>query len=168
MWRGGYLAPPDAVEVILGLHIGGAPSRRVVKLMTRTGVSCVVDLRVDQPDGSPWPDSVHSYSYPLAEYGAPPVGMLNAISKHVSELIEGGEIVYLHCRAGVQRAPMVACAVLMQMGWPLADSYRLVASRRLAAALTKDQLDTLKSLELDLMKHRDDAEGRAAIMTSKA
>jgi protein-tyrosine phosphatase len=168
MWRGGYFASPDAVEIIPGLHMGAAPSRRVARLMTRGGVSCAVDLRVDRAEGSPWPEAVRTFSYPLAEYGAPPVETLYAISKHVSALIQGGEIVYVHCRAGVQRAPMVACAVLMQMGWPLADSYRLVAARRLVAALTEGQLDTLKSLELDLMKHRVDAEGPAAIMTSKA
>jgi protein-tyrosine phosphatase len=148
--------------------MGAAPSRRVARLMTRAGVSCAVDLRADRDGGSPWPEAVRSFSYPLAEYGAPPVGTLNDISKHVSELIHGGEIVYVHCRAGVQRAPMVACAVLMQMGWPLADSYRLVASRRSIAALTEEQLETLKSLELDLAKQRAGAEGRAASLASKA
>jgi protein-tyrosine phosphatase len=154
MWPGGYFAAPDAVEVIPGLHMGAAPSRRVARTMTRAGVSCAVDLRVDRDGTSPWPKPVRTFSYPLAEYGAPSVETLARISKDVAELIENGEIVYVHCRAGVQRAPMVACAVLMQMGWPLASAYRFVASRRSVAALTEEQLQTLKSLDLDLTKHR--------------
>jgi protein-tyrosine phosphatase len=46
---------------------------------------------------------------------------LNQVSSDVASLVAQGEVVYIHCRVGVQRAPLVACAGLMQMGWSLPD-----------------------------------------------
>ncbi len=37
---------------------------------------------------------------------------------------------YIHCAAGVHRAPMMTLAVLRAMGWNLADAVRLVEARR--------------------------------------
>jgi protein-tyrosine phosphatase len=146
----GFFAPPDAVEVIPGLHMGAAPSRRAARTIARRGVSYAVDLREDGVDDSPWPPNVQKFSCPLAEYEAPNVHALFGISKQIAALIEAGEIVYVHCRAGVQRAPMVACAVLMQMHWKLADAYRLVSSRRAVASLSEDQLSVLRQMETAL------------------
>ena len=140
----GLFAPPDAVEVIPGLHLGAAPSRRAARALTWSGVSYAIDLRTGGVRGSPWPESVQTFSCPLAEYEAPAPATLRAISRQIAALIAYGEIVYVHCRAGVQRAPTVACAVLMQMGWRLPDAFRLVGSRRSVAALSETQLKALK------------------------
>jgi hypothetical protein len=154
MRRGGYFAPPDAVEVVPGLRVGAAPSGRAAKTLSRAGVTYAIDLRLDGKGPSPWPESVQILSYPLPEYGAPSVITLDRISREVAALIQAGEIAFVHCRAGVQRAPMVACAILMQMGWQLADSYRVVSSRRSTAELTEAQLETLKALEMSLKQKR--------------
>jgi hypothetical protein len=44
---------------------------------------------------------------------------LEAISRPVAALMGAGEIVYVQYGAGVQRSPLVASAVLIQMGWRL-------------------------------------------------
>jgi protein-tyrosine phosphatase len=93
-----------------------------------------------------WPDDVLTHSYPLVEYEAPDVAKLCEVSSHVASLIAQGEVVYVHCRAGVQRAPLVACAVLIQMGWSLPDAYRSVSSRRGVTAMSEDQLTVLRAL----------------------
>jgi hypothetical protein len=72
------------------------------------------------------------------------------ITKQIASLIESGETVYVHCRAGVQRAPMVACAVLVQMGWSLADAFRLVSSRRGITAMNEVQLAVLRNLDAEV------------------
>jgi protein tyrosine phosphatase (PTP) superfamily phosphohydrolase (DUF442 family) len=38
--------------------------------------------------------------------------------------------VFIHCAAGVHRAPMMALAVLGSMGWPLGDAMALIETRR--------------------------------------
>ncbi len=146
VWSG-LFAAPDAVEVIPGLHMGAAPSRRAVRAIARCGVSYAVDLRAKPVGASTWPPTVQTFSCPFEEYEAPDLAALSAISKQIAALIESGEIVYVHCRAGVQRAPLVACAVLVNMGWTLGDAVRLVSTRRAVAAMTESQLAVLREME---------------------
>jgi protein-tyrosine phosphatase len=47
-----------------------------------------------------------------------------------SALAESGTKVYIHCAAGVHRAPMMALAVLGSMGWTLGDAMELIGGRR--------------------------------------
>jgi protein-tyrosine phosphatase len=41
--------------------------------------------------------------------------------------------VFIHCAAGVHRAPMMALAVLGSMGWKVEDAMELIEGRRPAA-----------------------------------
>ena len=136
----------DAVEVIPGLQMGAAPSRRAARRLAHAGVTHAIDLRgrEDAVAVAIWPEDVFTHSYPLEEYEAPDIAELQQVSGDVASLIAQGEVIYLHCRAGIQRAPTVACAVLMQMGWSLADAYRVVSSRRAVAAMSEEQLAVLR------------------------
>ena len=65
--------------------------------------------------------------------------------------------VFIHCAAGVHRAPMMALAVLGSMGWSVADAMALIEGRRPAA----DFADVyVRSVE-DFLESRDfSTEGR--------
>lgn len=143
----GTFAPPDADEIVPGLHIGSAPRRRAARAIARAGVSHAVDLRETGQYETPWPVSVRTLGYPLAEYQAPTMQALDEVSARIATLVQGGEVVYVHCREGVQRAPMVACAVLVQMGWGLAEAFRLVATRRTISSMSEAQLAVLMQLD---------------------
>ena len=145
-WWGRNFGGVDAVEVIPGLRMGAAPSRRAARRLAHAGVTHAIDLRrsEDAVAVTIWPEDVFIHSYPLEEYEAPGIADLRQVSSDVAGLISHGEVVYVHCRAGIQRAPTVACAVLMQMGWSLADAYRAVSSRRAVAAMTEEQLAVLR------------------------
>jgi protein-tyrosine phosphatase len=146
MGRGGYFAAPDAVEIMPGLQIGAEVGRRASRKLAKAGVTRVVDLRSNSAGGSVWPASVTTIRFPLTEYEAPGLESLDRLSKEVVRLIQQGEVVYLHCREGVQRAPMVACAVLVQMGWSLTDAFQLVRRRRTITALNDPQIAVLRQL----------------------
>jgi Dual specificity phosphatase, catalytic domain len=146
MWRGAHFASPDAVEVLPGLYIGAEPGRRAGRLLAKAGVTHAVDLRSSPPAASPWPEGVTVLRFPLLEYEAPGVEALDLVSKQVVGLTLQGAVVYIHCRAGVQRAPMVACAVLVQMGWPLSDAFQLIRQRRAVTALSDPQVAVLREL----------------------
>lgn len=144
----GHFSAPDAVEVIPGLHMGAAPGTRAARMLARTGITHAIDLRADAAGGmSSWPVGVKLLHCPFSEYEAPTLGQLQAVSGQAARLIEQGDTVYVHCRAGVQRAPMVACAVLLEMGWTLAQAYALVSSRRSVASLSDGQIAVLQQLE---------------------
>ena len=87
--------------------------------LARIGVTHAFDLR-SREDASPtsvWPEGVLIQRYPMEEYAAPDIAVLRRVSSDVASLMALGDVVYVHCREGIQRAPMVACAVLMQLGW---------------------------------------------------
>jgi protein-tyrosine phosphatase len=48
-------------------------------------------------------------------------------------LEDDGTKLFIHCAAGVHRAPMMALAVLGSMGWTLEDAMELIGGRRPAA-----------------------------------
>jgi rhodanese-related sulfurtransferase len=145
-WWGRNFGGVDAVEIIPGLRMGAAPSRHAARGLARSGVTHAIDLRArdDVVAVTIWPEDVFTHSYPLDEYEAPDIAELRQVSSGIASLIAQGEVVYVHCRAGVQRAPTIACAVLIQMGWSLADAYRVVSSRRAVTAMSEEQLAVLR------------------------
>ncbi len=139
---------PNFAEILPGMYIGAAPDRRTASMLAKAGVSHVIDLRVDAA-GRPslWPSNVTVWPCALIEYEAPTVDSLRDIARQVAELVSSGATVFIHCREGIQRAPMVACAALVQTGWSVAEAYRLVNSRRPATAMSEAQLRVLRTLE---------------------
>lgn len=138
---------PDAVRVIPGLWVGSAPSVRQAKRLADGGIAAVVDLRGE--DGFPisWPDGVQVIQIPLRDHGTPTPAEVSSAASRISRLLRDGQEVLVHCRAGLERSPMIVCAVLMLQGWPLADAYRRVAEVRMGAAPTEGQLSVLRALE---------------------
>ena len=48
----------------------------------------------------------------------------------IEALDQPGTKLYIHCAAGVHRAPMMALALLGALGWKLKDAIRLIETRR--------------------------------------
>jgi len=48
----------------------------------------------------------------------------------IEALDQPGTKLFIHCAAGVHRAPMMALALLGALGWKLTDAIRLIESRR--------------------------------------
>lgn len=109
----------------------------------RSGVTHVLDLTESGPAVA-WPGGVVAEHHRLVEYQAPEVETLEAVSAHAAALVSAGNTVLVHCREGIQRAPLVACATLIQQGWPLADAVKRVRKRRVIADLTEAQLNVLR------------------------
>jgi protein-tyrosine phosphatase len=54
------------------------------------------------------------------------------------EALNGGDAkLFIHCAAGVHRAPMMALALLGTMGWNVGDAMTLIEARRPVADLTE-------------------------------
>lgn len=146
--RGGLFGKVDAAEIVPGLYIGAAPDGRSTSALVRAGVSHVLDVRADAAQGrASWPAHVSLASCGLVEYEAPGAETLAAIADKIVGLMASGTTVFVHCREGIQRAPMVACAALMATGWSLADAFRIVSTRRPVTAMSAAQLQVLRELE---------------------
>jgi protein-tyrosine phosphatase len=63
-----------------------------------------------------------------------PVVLLRRGVRFAREALDGGEKkLFIHCAAGVHRAPMMALALLGTMGWSVDDAMDLIRARRPAA-----------------------------------
>ena len=51
---------------------------------------------------------------------------------------------FIHCAAGIHRAPMMALAVLGSMGWSLEDAVELIEARRTVADLAKVYVESVE------------------------
>jgi protein-tyrosine phosphatase len=137
----------DAVRVVPGLWLGAAPGRRQAMLLARDGIDAVVDLRSEGSEtGDLWPPGVDVVRVGLQDHGSPTVEELRAAAQTTSELMRRGREVFVHCHAGVERSPTVACATLLLLGWPLNDAFRRVTEARSRSRPTEGQLTALRGL----------------------
>lgn len=137
----------DADEVVPGLWVGGVPDRAAVRRLLRSGIDGVVDVRAEaDPEAHPWPAGVEVRHVPLVDHGTPTVAALRAAAQAVVDLVRDGRKVLVHCHAGQQRAPTVATAALVLMGWTLGDAYAAVSRARPQALPTDGQLIALRGL----------------------
>ena len=146
----------DAVEVVPGLWIGSAPSQRQAQHLHSLGIDAVVDLRAERdPLGTTrWPDGVMVRYAELEDHGAPSADELRAAAAIVSDLMADGRTVLVHCHAGIERSPTVACAALVLHGWQMEDAYRRVVDARPRALPTDGQLGALSALAANLSQPR--------------
>ena len=71
--------------------------------------------------------------YPIANFHAPSARSVMPVVRMITERLERGEGVVMHCAAGQGRAGTMATCVLMALGESTADAVRTVASNRVFA-----------------------------------
>jgi protein-tyrosine phosphatase len=118
----------DRVAVGGGIWV----SEKMAELV-RAGVTHVIDMQIefdDTPLGrefgvevlwNPTDDDFKPKPYELLERGVR--FALDALEDDTAK-------VFIHCAAGVHRAPMMTLAVLRAMGWELDDAMELIQGRR--------------------------------------
>ncbi len=139
--------PADASEVMPGLLVGSAPGAAQCAELSRRGVTLVVDLRAEVANEGHWPPGVTVRRMPVVDHRAPDIAELNGLAREVVEAIRRGEVVLLHCHAGMGRAATAACAVLMELGYGLTDAYTAVRSARPVIAPTDSQIALLRRID---------------------
>jgi len=115
LWPGRLLAGEHP-----GYH-GEATLAARVQALRRAGISRFVDLtaRGDPvpPYGALLPAAdAQRHSHPVTDFGVPDRAGMQAILATIDAAIEGGQGVYLHCRAGIGRTGTVAAIWLIEQG----------------------------------------------------
>jgi protein-tyrosine phosphatase len=114
--------------------------------LVRDGINCVVDLRAERERRGRWPQQVVDRHVPLQDHGSPSVEELRGAAGAVVDMLKQGYEVLVHCHAGLERAPTVACASLLLMGWPLTAAYQKVLQAHPGAAPTDGQMAALRAM----------------------
>lgn len=103
-------------EVTPQLFVGPQFKQRGWKRLQRWGITAVVNLRRERDDLSLGVEIPHYLYLPTTDDDAPALEDLARGVAFIEEQIRGGGKVYIHCGAGVGRAPTMAAAYLIAGG----------------------------------------------------
>jgi hypothetical protein len=98
------------------LHVGGQYRRRGWPRLAARGLTAVVDVRVEFDDNDAGIAPPRYLYLPTVDDHPPTLEQLRAGAAFIAEEVGRGGGVYVHCGAGVGRAPTVAAAYLVSAG----------------------------------------------------
>ena len=97
------------------------------------GVTHIIDMQIefdDRPLAEPYPVEVLFNPTDDDFLPKPPELFQAGVDFALEALDEPQNRIYIHCAAGVHRAPMMTLAILRVLGWSLKDAKALIQDRR--------------------------------------
>ena len=101
--------------------------------VARAGVTHIIDMQIEFDDTAlATPFGIAVFWNPVDDDFQPkkPEVFQRGVEFAIEALDQPGTKLYIHCAAGVHRAPMMALALLGALGWKLKDAIRLIEMRR--------------------------------------
>ena len=98
------------------LHVGGQYRRRGWPRLAARGVTAVVNLRIEFDDNDAGIAPPRYLYLPTVDDQAPTLEQLREGAAFIAEEVARGGGVYVHCGAGIGRAPVTAAAYLVSTG----------------------------------------------------
>lgn len=124
------------------IAISGKPSVKDWPRIARAGIASVVDLQGEAPkDLSRY--RLRYYAAPIPDRGSPGLSQLDGIVTFVRRELDHGNKVLVHCDKGIGRSALIACAVLVDLGFPPTQAYEIVKRGQPSALFATGQVDTL-------------------------
>ena len=112
---------------------GGIWAAENMAEVARAGVTHILDMQVEFDDTAlAQPHGITVLWNPMDDDFQPksPDTFQRGVEFAEQALDEGGTKLFVHCAAGVHRAPMMALAILCSQGWELEHAMQLIAARR--------------------------------------
>ena len=112
---------------------GGIWNEKNMATVAAAGVTHVIDMQIefdDTPLAEPYGIAVLWNAVDDDFQPKAPEIFARGVEFALSALDEPGTKVYIHCAAGVHRAPMMVLAVLCTMDWDIQQAMRLIQARR--------------------------------------
>jgi protein-tyrosine phosphatase len=112
---------------------GGIWTAENMTKVAREGVTHIIDMQIEFDDTPLGEDCGVAVLWNPTDddfMPKPPELLQRGVEFAKAALDEAESKVFIHCAAGVHRAPMMTLAVLTSMGWELEDAMELIESRR--------------------------------------
>ena len=141
--------PRDLVWITPSLAQSGRFETRQAAHLAGEGIGSVLDLREEEGHdrATLTRPGLHYLRLPVTDGEAPSLEQLSRAADWVLAETAQDRRVLVHCRLGVSRSACLVCAVLLRMGYPLAEAYELVKRSRPSAAFGERQLKVLQAYQ---------------------
>lgn len=130
-------------EILPNLFVGPQFKQRGWKSLEKWGIDSVVNMRREFDDRSLGIEIPNYHHIPLVDDTAPSVEELESGVKFITENIDRGGKVYIHCGAGVGRAPTMASAYLISKGMTPKEAEETIRAKRSFIRMVRLQRDVL-------------------------
>jgi protein-tyrosine phosphatase len=114
----------------------------------RAGVTHIIDMQIEFDD-TPLavPHGIRVLWNPIDDDFQPksPDVFQRGVDFALEALDEEGTKLFVHCAAGVHRAPMMTLAILCSLGWKVADALQLIEARRPVVDFADVYVNSVKS-----------------------
>ena len=115
---------------------GGIWNAENMAAVARAGVTHIIDMQIEFDDTElAEPYGIEVLWNPIEDDFQPkPAAVFQRGVEFANEALEQpGTRLFIHCAAGVHRAPMMTLALLGTQGWTVNDAMRVIESRRMEA-----------------------------------
>ena len=112
---------------------GGIWSAENMAAVARAGVTHIIDMQIEFDDTMlAKPHGIKVLWNPIDDdfQAKPPEVFQRGVEFALAALDEEGTKLFVHCAAGVHRAPMMTLAILCSLSWKLPDAIDLIEIRR--------------------------------------
>ena len=125
------------------LFVGPQYRKNGLRHLENNGITAVVNMRTEKDDAA-CGLATPKYCYlPTIDDQAPTLEHLQQGINFIREVINSGEKVYIHCGAGVGRAPTMAAAYLISTGLQLDEALTLIRKVRPFIYIMPPQMEML-------------------------
>ncbi len=138
---------------------GGIWTEEKMIEVVRAGVTHIIDMQIefdDTPLAEPYGVQVLWNAVDDDFRFKPPDVFQRGVDFARAALEEDGTKIFIHCAAGVHRAPMMALAVLRAEGWSLEDASKLIVGRRPFADLADIYVRSVEAFIAELPPYRNE------------
>jgi protein-tyrosine phosphatase len=126
---------------------GGIWNDQNMAELVRMGVTHIINMQIefdDRPLAAPYPVTV-LHNPTDDDFQPKPPQLFATGVEFAREALEDPEgKVYIHCAAGVHRAPMMTLALLRALGWSLEDAQSLILTRRYVVDFADVYVDSVE------------------------
>ncbi len=140
----GY-SPPYLSQVTPHLYVGGQHTSRGLEAMHEHGIHAVVNMREEFNDADHGRAPEDYLWLPITDDTAPSLEDLDKGAVFIRDHIAQGDGVYVHCKAGVGRAPTMAAAYLVHRGATPEEAWAILKGGRPFIRPTPPQLDVIRA-----------------------
>ncbi len=142
LWKTAMWAADHTVRIITGapirrvsqitshLHVGGQYRRRGWKRLAARGITAVVNLRIEFDNAAAGIAPPRYLFLPAVDDTPPTLEQLREGCTFMADEIARGGGVYVHCGAGIGRAPTMAAAYLISTGMTSKQAWNTIRAAR--------------------------------------